>query len=243
MVYSCHGQPLSRSHCRTWRWPPRAAPQHAVVSQGHPLKTLSHFTTSRWPPRAASHMHCVFHSQPRPRRNLRVSSCPPRAAAQVMHRCVMSHPCSSRSHSSNSTCPPSAAHSAGRSLLLPSAIMIGSIMGHAHSASATDRIMALAGVTSFRPLATCPSRNVRHARLHARRSSRSTWRVMAPARSGEPRTAVAAGCWAAAARARVVMRGPAVAAEEGAGDAMADGTGVVGGAAWLWAKQGSSGSL
>jgi hypothetical protein len=51
-VLSSHGQPFSRAHFSTSRWPPSAAYAHVSSSHGQPF-SRAHFSTSRWPPFAA----------------------------------------------------------------------------------------------------------------------------------------------------------------------------------------------
>jgi hypothetical protein len=48
-VSSSHGQPFSRAHFSTSRWPPLAALAHVSSSHGQPF-SRAHFSTSRWPP-------------------------------------------------------------------------------------------------------------------------------------------------------------------------------------------------
>jgi len=51
-VCSSHGQPFSRAHFSTSRWPRPAVYAHVFASHGQSF-SRAHFSTSRWPPFAA----------------------------------------------------------------------------------------------------------------------------------------------------------------------------------------------
>jgi hypothetical protein len=89
------GHPFARAHCRTFRWPPEAAPIHVHLSQGHPF-VRSHLRTSKCPFAAAlEHIH-ASQGHPFSCAHLRTSSCPFLAALEHVHR-SQGHPFA-RSH-------------------------------------------------------------------------------------------------------------------------------------------------
>jgi hypothetical protein len=74
-VFSFHGHPFARAHCRILRWPPQAASEHVDLSQEHSF-ALNHCRIIKCPFLAAWVQACLDKRHPWSFNHIKAASCP-----------------------------------------------------------------------------------------------------------------------------------------------------------------------